>query len=137
MFIEFARADDPFRVQTGAAHIAADLDPGVLFTTRWPGAFAELLTVPVSVGATEVTGTIAYSRSYSSIPLVIGAVDRNSGGPLYPSAYMYAVEVGSSGNWSAVNDYIKLEANTVHVRYRLCSQASGSYSGTLKIWVVG
>ena len=132
MFIEFARPDDPFRVQSGSSHIADDLHSGVLFTTRWPGAFAELLTVPVSVGANEVSGTLTYGRSYSTIPLVIGAVDRSSGASLYPSAYTYGVRVSATA-WSVVNDYIKLEANTNHVRYRLCSQASPPYSGSASV----
>jgi hypothetical protein len=137
MLIEFARPDDPFRVQTGTVHVAEDLDPRVLFTTRWPGAFAELLTVPVSVGGNEVTGLVAYGRAYSTTPLVLGAVDQNGGAPLYPSVYTFSEKVGDQGNWFVARDYVKLEASTVNVRYRFRSQASGSYSGTLKIWVIG
>lgn len=135
MFIELARADDPFRVQSGASHVAADLDPRVLFTTRWPGAFAELHTRSVSAGNSESSGTITYERAYSTPPLVLGAIRRSDGGIIYPFAYTYGVQVSASA-WSALNDYLKLEATSTSVRYRICSQ-SGGYNGTLKVWVVG
>ncbi len=137
MLIEFARADDPFRVQSGSVHIDADLDPRVLFTTRFPGAFSELLTVPVTVGIPEETGLVAYGRAYSSIPLVLGVVVSSGGRIIYPSAYKYGQVANSEGNWDVLNDYVKLEASALNVRYRLCSQDTGSYSGTLKIWVIG
>jgi hypothetical protein len=137
MFIEFARSDDPFRVQSGAAHVSDDIDPRVLFSSRWPGAFAELLTVPFSVGASEISGVVAYGRAYSSIPLVLGAVQVSGGGVFYPYAYTYGQAVGTQGNWSVVNDFVKLEATTVNVRFRLCSQDGAPYGGTLKIWVIG
>jgi hypothetical protein len=134
MFIEMARADDPFRVQSGSAHIADDLDPRVLFTTRWPGAFAEEHTRSVAAGGAEVVGAITFGRAYGTPPLVLGAWI--AGGAVnYPFAYSYGVKVNTTA-WSCLSNYVKFEVTATSLRYRICRQ-SGAQSGTLKVWVVG
>lgn len=135
MFIEFARADDPFRVQSGAAHVSNDLNPAVLFSSNFRGARCEVFSTAVNINAGEQAGTWVFSQSYSSIPLLLGAFVASDGRIFYPEMYLYTLRINTDVYQSVV-DEIKFEVGLTNAVWRVLGQNEAK-SGTLKAWVIG
>jgi hypothetical protein len=132
MRIDFLTPGDPFRVVAGAAPISDDLDPAVLFSSKYRGAVAESFQTTFGAGG---SGTFYFSRTYPAIPLVLAAAYSTAQGIIVPYGYVYGVRTGT-GTYSSSYRYLLLEATQSY-----CSFFSGNNiygeTLTLKLWVIG
>ncbi|MEZ0169941.1 hypothetical protein [Microvirga sp. TS319] len=136
MLIQFAQNDDPLRVMSNNAYVADDLDPRVIYSSKYRGGVCEYFTTTRSFGTTEISGTFALAGSYSVRPLVLG-VAIIGGAPLYPSGWCNArmTNPNSASSWVGEAEYFIVRSTLSAVEYKLRQPASGS--AIIRIWAMG
>lgn len=136
MLIQFAQNDDILRVMSNNAYVPDDLDPRVVFSSKYRAGLLESFTTTRSFGTSEISGTYPLANSYNVRPLVL-AVAIIGGAPLYPSGWCHAwmTNPQSASSWVGEADYFVVRTTLTTVEYRLRQQSSGT--AQIRIWVLG
>jgi len=126
---------DPFRVVAGTSPVSDDLDPAVLFSSRWRGGATEFFQTSFGVGGSEVSGTFWFGRSYATVPLALGVAYSPQVGFIYPQGYVHSRKF-SNTVWGYTADYLLIEVTGGYVTFR-ARRDSGAIDMNLRIWVLG
>lgn len=121
-------ASDPFRVEASASPIANDLDPLVLFSSKYPAAHVDYYTAYVGGGA---GGTFYFSRARGYVPTVMGVVYTGAE-VIVPYRYMQIGVSASNGAVSLqIDERFTLESTTSYCNWYT------SVGGWLRLWAFG
>lgn len=122
LHLELGNPADPFRVSAKAGGAVSDLDPALMFSSKYKPAICERHVV------TGPGGTFYFSRTYPTFPLVIGC--RNDG--LYP--WRESASTWSGNFWFKSHD-LGFWFNAYQDRVTWAT--AGGLSGTFLFFVIG
>jgi len=137
MLLQFAQNGDAMRLMSGDAYVAADLDPRVLFSSKYRSSLIESFVTTITVGTTEVAGDFWLGHNYAVAPACFGVAVAN-GTILYPYGYSLSTlsDVNSNTSWVNSSEYFVISATISRVFYRI-KRLNSTATTTIRLWAMG
>ena len=137
MLLQFGQNGEAMRLMSGSSYVAADLDPRVIFSSRYRSGLIESFVTTVTVGTSEVSGSFPLAYSYAVPPACFGTAV--SGGTiLYPYGYSLSTltDVNSNTSWVNSSEYFIIFSSTSGVHFRI-KRLNSTATVTIRLWALG
>jgi hypothetical protein len=137
MLLQFSQNGEAMRLMSGNAYVAADLDPRVIFSSKYRSGVIESFVTTVTVGTAEVAGSFPLAHSYPVSPACFG-VAIVGGAILYPYGYSLSTltDVNSNTSWVNSSEYFVIFASLSGVFFRI-KRLSDTATVTIRLWAMG
>jgi hypothetical protein len=136
MLVQFSQNNDILRVMAGSSYVSNDIDPRVIFSSKYRAGVCDSFSTTFAFGTAETGGTYPLGNTYSVRPLALGVV-LVGGVPIYPSGWCHAKQMNpeSGTSWVGEAEFFVVRTTSTAVQWRFKSQSAGT--GTLRLWVLG